>query len=523
MSLSRISLLWLLVLSLSCAGSQRPALRAAYDVQEKTLAQLQADLNARRVTSEQLVTLYLERIAGLDRAGPELHSVISLNPRAQADARSLDAERAAGRVRGPLHGIPILVKDNIESADPLPTTAGSLALTENLTGRDAPVVARLRAAGAIVLGKSNLSEWAAMRSRFTTSGWSAVGGLSKNPYALDRNACGSSSGSGVGVAANLTALAIGTETDGSITCPASVLGVVGLKPTVGLVSRTHIVPITTLQDTAGPMTRTVADAASLLTAMAGPDPADPATQEATQHATDYAAALSPDALRGRRFGLMQFHAGFLPQVDALLAAAVVQLRAAGAEVVVIERCARCAAINDAELPVLLGDFRRELNAYLQTTPASVRTRSLADVIAWNREHATEELQHFPQDFFERAEATASHDPQAFETARAANQQAARDTLAEMLAAHGGLDALIAPTIGPAWPSDFVNGDHILGGAMTLPAVAGFPHLSVPMGRVEGLPVGLSFIGPAWSEAKLLALGHAYEQRTHLRRPPALAP
>jgi amidase len=371
-----------------------------------------------------------------------------------------------------------------------------------------------------VLGKSNLSEWANLRSSYATSGWSAVGGLTKNPYALERSPCGSSSGSGVAVAANLAALAIGTETDGSITCPASLVGIVGLKPTLGLVSRTRIVPITSAQDTAGPMARTVADVALLLRAIAGPDESDPATRDAASHVSDYFAALKDATLAGRKLGVMKFHLGYLPDVDALFDAAVSELRAAGAAIEVIDTFDGLEAIKEAELAVLLSGFRPELNAYLATTPEAVKTRTLADLIVFNRDQAASEMPYFGQDLFIRAEETSKQDPAANEAAREKNRKAAADGLDQLLSKYG-LDALIAPTFSPAWMTDLVNGDHVLGEATMLPAVAGYPHLTVPMGQVSGLPVGLSFIGPAWSEAKLLALGYAYEQRTHLRRKPPL--
>jgi amidase len=504
---------------LACAAPGTPhSLQptAAYDVEEKTLAELQADLSSARIDSAQLVGLYLARIRALD---PSLHSMLALNPQALEDARRLDAERAAGHVRGPLHGIPIVVKDNIETLDPLPTTAGSLALAGNLTRRDAPVVAQLRAAGAIVLGKSNLSEWANIRSRYASSGWSALGGLTANPYGLDRNPCGSSSGSGVAVSANLAALAIGTETDGSITCPASVLGLVGLKPTLGLVSRTHIIPITSMQDTAGPMTRSVADAAALLDAMAGSEPQDIATREADAHRQPYAAQLAKDALAGRRLGVLKFYTGFLPQVDALFGAACAQLTAAGAKLFEMDAPPGLDAIDKTELTVMLTDFREQLNAYLAGT-AQTEVRSLADLIAFDRRDAAREMPYFGQDLFEQAEATANRDRDAYEQLRDGNRQAAASALDRMLSEQH-LDALIAPTLAPAWTTDLVNGDHVLGSDTLLPAVAGYPHLTVPMGQVAGLPVGLSFIGAAWSEARLLALGYAYEQRSHERRPPRL--
>jgi amidase len=513
-------------LAVACASSlpqapTRAGAPAGYEIAEKTLAQLQADLAARLVTSERLVELYAARIHALDASGPTLRAVLALNPHAADDARARDAERALGHVRGPLHGIPVLLKDNIESADPLPTTAGSLALEQNVTGRDAPIVARLREAGAVVLGKSNLSEWANIRSTSATSGWSALGGLTKNPYALERNPCGSSSGSGVAVAANFVAIAVGTETDGSITCPASVLGLVGLKPTLGLISRTRIIPISSMQDTAGPMARTVADAAQLLRVLAGRDDSDPATRDADAHVTDYGAGLSDAALGGRRFGILKFHTGYLSAVDALFQAAVEQLEAAGAEVVVIETFQGLDAIKETELTVLLTDFRTELNAYLSTTPSSVRVRTLADLIVFNRTNAPREMPYFGQELFIRAEATANHDLAEYQKRRDGNRNAAADGLDRLLT-ENKLDALIAPTLNPAWANDLVNGDHVLGSASMLPAVAGYPHLTVPMGQVDGLPVGLSFIGPAWSDAALLRFGYAYEQRTHLRRPPSLA-
>ena len=491
-----------------------------YKVEEKSVSTLLADLAARRVSSAQLVALYRARIEALDTNGPALHSVIAINPRAEEQARTLDEERATGDLRGPLHGIPILIKDNNETADPLPTTAGSLALRLNITGRDAPAVARLRAAGAIILGKANLSEWANIRSPRSSSGWSAIGGLTKNPYALERNPCGSSSGSGAAIAANLAALAVGTETDGSITCPASLMALVGLKPTVGLVSRTHIIPISPLQDTAGPLTRNVADAALLLRVMAGSDPADAATRDADAHVVDYPAALSKAALSGRRFGVLKFHAGFLPEVDTLFEAAIAELKAAGAELAVIEKFAALEAINDDELKVLLGDFRRGVNDYLAGSPAALEVRTLADLIRFNENHAREEMPHFHQEFFEQAEDSRHANPAEFSQLREHNRKRAQEALDGMLKSQS-LDALIAPSYGPAWTTDLINGDHVLGGACTLPAVAGYPHITVPMGQVHDLPIGLSFIGPAWSDATLLNYAYAYEQRTQLRRPPTL--
>lgn len=492
---------------------------AGYDVEEKSIAQLQADMTSGAVTSEQIVQAYLGRIERIDRDGPHLNSVLALNPNALEQARALDAERAAGRVRGPLHGIPILLKDNIESADPMPTTAGSLALADNLTNRDAPLVARLRAAGAVILGKTNLSEWANIRSSASSSGWSAVGGLTRNPYALDRNACGSSSGSGAAAAASLAAIAIGTETDGSITCPSAINGLVGIKPTVGLVSRTHIVPISHSQDTAGPMGRSVSDVAAVLSVIAGADPADPATAEADAHRADYVAALNANALQGRRIGVVRFMAGFSPQVDEVFDRAVSHMREAGAEIVEItERPSGMSGIDADELTVLLAELRSDLNTYLATTPEAIRTRTLADVIAFNL-RTPAETALFGQDLFERAEATQGVDDPAYRTALARARPAARAAIDEMMRTHR-VDALVAPTLGPAWTTDIINGDHFVGGgASQLPAVSGYPHITVPMGQVGGLPVGLSLFAEAWSEAKLLAFAYAYEQRANARTPP----
>jgi amidase len=501
--------------ALTACGERAPA----YDVEEKSIAQLQADMTSGAVTSEQLVQAYLDRIERIDRSGPNLNSVLALNPDALAQARALDEERAAGRVRGPLHGIPILLKDNIESADPMPTTAGSLALTDNLTNRDAPLVARLRAAGAVILGKTNLSEWANIRSSHSTSGWSAVGGLTRNPYALDRNACGSSSGSGAAAAASLAAITIGTETDGSITCPSAINGLVGIKPTVGLVSRTHVVPISHSQDTAGPMGRSVADVAAVLTVIAGSDPADAATAEADARRQDYVAALDANALQGRRIGVVRFMAGFHPPVDALFEQAVAELREAGAEIVEItERPTSMEGVGRDELTILLAELRSDLNAYLATTPQAVRTRTLADVIAFNSQTPAETAL-FGQDLFEQAQATQGVDDPQYRAAHGRAAAAARAAIDEMMRAHR-VDALAAPSLGAAWTTDIVNGDHYIGGgASQLPAVSGYPHITVPMGQVGGLPVGLSLFAEAWSEAKLFAFAYAYEQRAQARTPP----
>lgn len=498
--------------------SSQPASAAPYTVEEKSVADLQADLASGATTSEALVAAYIARIEAIDRTGPTLRSVLALNPRAAEDAHALDAERKAGKTRGPLHGIPILLKDNIDSADPMPTTAGSLALVKNVTNRDAPFVARLRAAGAIILGKTNLSEWANIRSSQSISGWSAVAGLTRNPYARDRNACGSSSGSGAAAAASLAAATVGTETDGSITCPASINGLVGIKPTVGLVSRTHVVPISHTQDTAGPMTRTVADTAALLTVMAGTDPADSATKNADARKSDYTAALDAGALRGKRIGVLAFLKGYHALTDRAFAKALDDMKAAGAELVEIEKFPTLDKIGEAELVVLLTELKADLNAYLATTPQSVTARTLKDVIAFNAATPAE-LALFGQDLFEQAEKTKGiADPAYRKAAATAKRLAGPEGIDRLLKQHK-LDALVAPTGGPAWTIDVVTGDHFLGAASTLPAVAGYPHITVPMGEARGLPVGISFIGPAWSDAKLIALAYAFEQKTMARKPP----
>jgi amidase len=446
-----------------------------------------------------------DAIARIQRIDPQLHSVIAIDPTAMGQAARIDASSS----RGPLAGEPVLLKDNIEAAGPLPTTAGSLALAANVTGRDAPLVARLRAAGAVILGKTNLSEWANIRSNHSISGWSAIGGQTRNPWALDRNACGSSSGSGAAVAAGLVRMAVGTETDGSVTCPAAINGVVGLKPTVGLVSRTHIVPISHSQDTAGPIAASVREAAILLTAMAGSDPADSATAEADKRKTDYAALLDANSLKGKRIGVMRFASGF--GTDAAFETALAVLRERGATLVEIKKFDD-SGIGNNELTVLLTELKADLGTYLKGSPAPIPVRSLADVIAFDKAHARQEMALFDQGTFEQAQKAKGLDDPAYKKARAASFNAAGPNGIDRLLKQYRLVALVGPTMPPAWLIDAVNGDQSAGGgAGSLAAVAGYPHLTVPMGLVRGLPVGLSFIGPKWSEARLLSLGYAYEQ------------
>ena len=444
----------------------------------------------------------LERIA---RVNPELHSVIALDPTSIDQARRIDA----GNLRGPLAGQPVLIKDNIEAKGPLATTAGSLALARNVTNRDAPLVEKLRAAGAVILGKTNLSEWANIRSNHSISGWSAVGGQTRNPWALDRNACGSSSGSGAAVAAGLVRLAIGTETDGSITCPSSINGIVGLKPTVGLVSRTHIVPISHSQDTAGPMAASVREAAELLSAMAGSDPEDPATKDADSHKRDYAAGLDVHALSGKRIGVMRFASGF--GTDAAFETALSVLRRQGAVLVEIKKFDD-KAVGKNENAVLMTELKADIAKYLKSSPAPIEARSLADLIAFNQAHEKQEMSLFGQETFLRAQKTKGLDDPAYKKAREISFRAAGPNGIDRLLKDNQVVALVGPTMPPAWTIDVANGDQVSGGgAGSLAAVAGYPHLTVPMGLVKGLPVGLSFMGPKWSEQLLLNLGYSYEQ------------
>jgi amidase len=489
----------------------------AVDVVELSATEARDRMAARTLTSRALTQAYLDRIAEVDKAGPALNAVIELNPKAVADAEALDAERAAGTVRGPLHGIPVLLKDNIDVAG-LVNSAGSLALADHRPARDAFLAARLREAGAVILGKTNLSEWANFRSTRSTSGWSSRGGQTKNPYVLDRNPCGSSAGTGTAIAASLAAAGVGTETDGSILCPSSVAGLVGLKPTVGLVSRSGIIPISITQDTAGPMTRTVADAALLLNAIAGVDEADPAGPAARAHIPpDYLAALDAGALKGRRFGVVRQAMGYHPDVDKAAEAAFAAMRAAGAELIDV-KVATWNDWNDAEYEVLLYEFKDGLDRYLASSGAP--HRSLEALIAWNTANADRAMPFFGQEIFEKAQVKGPLTDAAYRTARdKARRLAGRDGL---IAALDGakLDALVAPSMGPAGLTDHLLGDHFVGGSYGIAAVAGTPSLTVPIGEVRGLPLGLTLMGRAYSEAALLGFGYAVEQLAKARRAPA---
>ncbi|MEM9233474.1 MAG: amidase [Pseudomonadota bacterium] len=472
-------------------------------------------------SSEALVATYLARIEATDRSGPKLQSIIALNPNALEEARILDAEAREGNIRGPLHGVPVLVKDNIETRE-LPTTAGSMALQENDTGRDAPIIASLRAAGAIILGKTNLSEWANFRSTSSMSGWSGVGGQTKNPHSLDRSPCGSSSGSGAAIAAGFAPLAIGTETNGSIMCPASMNGIVGIKPTVGLLSRTHIVPISPTQDTAGPMTRSVADAALMLSVMAGSDPADSMTDEADDRKTDYMTALSAD-LTGLRIGVLRFAVGDNKDIGAVFDASLVHLQEAGAELVEIESFETGEAFSQS-FYILQAEFKTALNEYLSDAAPSVQVRSLSGLLVFNEENSERELALFGQEILEMSEATGGMTDPEYSEAFTALRKASREDGIHFLLDNYGVDVLVAPSRPPAFLIDAVYGDEYPGGtgADYLAAIAGTPNMTVPMGAVRGLPVGMSFMGRAWDEASILRAGYAFEQRTNAILRPSFA-
>jgi amidase len=495
-----------------------------FELEETTLADLQQAMSAGERTSEQITRLYLRRIAELDRDGPRLRSIIETNPDALDIARVLDDERAAGNVRGLLHGVPIVVKDNIDTADAMMTTAGSLALEGHIAARDSSVVAKLRAAGAVILAKANLSEWANIRSTRSSSGWSARGGQCGNAFAVDRNPCGSSSGSGASVSANFCAAAIGTETNGSIVCPASVNGVVGLKPSVGLVSRAGIIPIAHTQDTAGPMTRTVADAAAILTVLVGPDPRDEMTAPAERFVgVDFTSYLDVDGLRGARIGVERSYFGVEPGVDALMEDAIEAMRAAGATIVDPALHPTRASIGDPSYLVLLHELKADLAAYLRQAGIPNGMGSLADVIAYNRRHAASEMRYFGQEIFEEADLLGGLDSpvylQAKETARRLSQDEGIDALMDQ----HRLDAIVAPTTRPAWKIDLVNRDLGSNGASGPAAIAGYPSITVPNGYVFGLPVGILFYGRKWSEDVLLRIAYAYEQATRHRRAAPLVP
>jgi amidase len=479
---------------------------------ELTISDVAAQMKHGELTSHALVQHYLDRIAKIDKSGPALNAIIELNPDAIAIADSLDAERKSGKIRGPLHGVPVLIKDNIDTADKMHTSAGSLALAESIAAKDSAVAAQLRKAGAVILGKTNLSEWANFRSTRATSGWSGRGGQTKTPYALDRNPCGSSSGTGAGIAANLATVGVGTETDGSIVCPSATNGIVGIKPTVGLIDASGIVPISHSQDTPGPMARTVSDAAHLLTALA--------TNET--HRADYAKSLDANGLKGARIGAIRKFADTNPEVKSQYEQAIAAMRAAGAIVVDVE-LPNLGKYDDEENIVLQFEFKHDVNAYLAALPASSRApRTLADLIAFDERERAREMPWFGQELFEQSlERGDLTDKIYIDASQKAKRLAGKEGIDAALAKYN-VDALIAPTGGPAWVTDLVNGDHFDSASSSPAAVAGYPDITVPMGRIHSLPIGISFFGAAWSEPTLIKFAYAFEQHTQARQPPTFA-
>ncbi len=486
---------------------------------EKSIIELQNMMQRGTLTARALTERYLARIDAMDKAGPAINAIIERNPDALAIADQRDAERKAGRFRGPMHGIPVLIKDNIDTADRMRTSAGSLALAASTPPQDAFIVQRLRDAGAILLGKTNLSEWANFRSSRSTSGWSGRGGQTRNPYVLDRNPCGSSSGTGAAIAADFAAVGIGTETDGSIICPSSINGLVGVKPTVGLWGRSGIIPISASQDTAGPMARTVADAAVLLGALTGEDPRDAATRASTGKRQNEYTLLNPGDLKGARIGVARNLAGFNPDVDVRFNEAIAAMKSSGAVIVDPANLPNANKFSDAELDVLLYEFKAGVNRYLASLGAAAPVKTLADLIAFNEREKAREMPWFGQELFERAEKKGPLTDAAYIAARAKCVKLARTTGIDATLRKYQLDAIVCPSNAPAWPTDHVNGDHVTGGDTAFAAVAGYPSVTVPMGLVHELPVGLSFIGRAWSEATLLRYAYSFEQATRLRRPP----
>ena len=493
---------------------------APAELDELTITDLQQGMQSGKYSSRELVEKYSNRISDIDKRGPALASVIELNPDAEQIAAALDRERKERGPRGPLHGVPMLIKDNIDTNDRMMTTAGSLALVGAKPARDAFVAQKLREAGVVILGKTNLSEWANFRSSKSSSGWSGRGGQTKNPYSLDRNPCGSSSGSGAAVAANLCAAAIGTETDGSIVCPSSANSLVGIKPTIGLVSRAGIIPIAHSQDTAGPMARTVSDAAIILGALAGIDPRDEATNARRgQPATDYTKFLDKDGLRGMRLGVARKHFGFNERVDKLMTELLDEMKKLGAILVDPADIPTTGKFDDSEFEVLLYEFKTDLNTYLAGLGPQAPVRSLKDIIAFNEKNRDREMPYFGQDIMVKAEAKGPLTTKAYLAALQKNQLLTRTQGIDFVMKKNKLDALIAPTGGPPWPTDWINGDHFTGGYSSASAVAGYPHITVPAGYVFGLPVGISFFGGAFSEPKLIKIAYAFEQATKARRPP----
>jgi amidase len=500
-----------------------------FELDEITIPELQDGMKSGRFTARLLAEKYLGRIDEIDKPdsakrGPAVNAIIELNPDALSIADTLDQERRAKGPRGPLHGIPVLIKDNIDTADRMMTTAGSLALVGSKPPKDSFVAQRLRAAGAVILGKTNLSEWANIRSSHSTSGWSGRGGLTKNPYALDRNPCGSSSGTGAGISANLAAAGIGTETDGSIVCPSSSNGLAGIKPTVGLVSRGGIIPISHSQDGAGPMCRTVRDAAILLGALTGVDPDDGATAASVgKSQTDYAQFCDPDGLKGARIGVARKYFGFSDAVDALMEESLTAMKHQGATLVDPADIPTLGKFDESELLVFMYELKADLNAYLARLGTSAPVRTLQDIIEFNDHNRQKEMPYFGQDLFLKAQAKGPLTDKEYVDALAKNHQLARTEGIDALMDQHHLDAIVAPTGGPAWLTDLVNGDHVAGGSSNAAAVAGYPNINVTAGFLSGLPVGISFFGRAWSEPTLIKLAYSFEQATKARQAPRFLP
>ena len=503
----------------------RPAASAAaevnpFELDEITITELQDGMKSGKFSARSLVEKYTARINEIDKQGPAVNAVIELNPEAEAIADALDQERKAKGPRGPLHGVPVLIKDNIDTADRMMTTAGSLALVGSKPPKDSFVAAKLRTAGAVILGKTNLSEWANIRSSHSTSGWSGRGGLTRNPYAVDRNPCGSSSGTGAGISANFAAAGIGTETDGSIVCPSSSNGLAGIKPTVGLVSRSGIIPISHSQDGAGPMCRTVRDAAILLSALTGVDPEDSATgASAGKSQTDYAKYCDRNGLKGARIGVARKYFGFNDAVDALMEESLEVMKRQGATLVDPADIETLGKFDDTELVIFLYELKADLNAYLARLGSSAPVRSLKDIIEFNDRNRQKEMPYFGQDLFIKAEAKGPLTEKTYLDALSKNHQLARTEGIDAIMNKHQLDALVAPTGGPAWLTDLVNGDHVGGGSSNAAAVAGYPNINVTAGSIFGLPVGISFFGRAWSEPTLIKLAYAFEQATKARQTP----
>lgn len=496
----------------------------SFELDEITITELQDGMKSSRFTARSLAEKYLDRIDELDKRGPAVNAIIELNPDALQIADELDQERKAKRPRGPLHGIPVLIKDNIDTADRMMTTAGSLALVGSKPPQDSFVAQKLRAAGAVILGKTNLSEWANIRSNHSTSGWSGRGGLTKNPYALDRNPCGSSSGTGAGISANLASAGIGTETDGSIVCPSSANGLAGIKPTVGLVSRSGIIPISHSQDGAGPMCRTVRDAAILLGALTGVDPEDAATTaSAGKSQTDYAQCCDPYGLKGARIGVARKYFGFNDAVDALMEQSLDVMKKQGATLVDPADIETLGKFDNSELLVFLYELKADLNAYLSRLGLGAPVKTLNDIIDFNDRNRQKEMPYFGQDLFLKAQAKGPLTEKEYVEALATNHRLARTEGIDAVVVKNHLDALVAPTGGAAWITDLINGDHSTGGSSNAAAVAGYPNINVTAGFLWGLPVGISFFGRAWSEPTLIKLAYAFEQATKARQAPRFLP